>query len=93
MTERATEAVRPGSGRRAHRSPRGLAGGLAGRKHRDKSDRRRPGEVPDRFDLDQHDHQARRPAGYGKRRNRVETMLGRLKDWPIVGETVPRTVS
>ena len=27
-----------------------------------------------------------------KRRNRIEIMFGRLKDWPIVGKTVPRTV-
>ncbi len=27
-----------------------------------------------------------------KRRNRIENMFGRLKDWPIVGKTVPRTV-
>ena len=26
-----------------------------------------------------------------KRRNRIEIMFGRLKDWPIVGKTVPRT--
>ncbi len=24
-----------------------------------------------------------------KRRNRIEIMFGRLKDWPIVGKTVP----
>lgn len=28
-----------------------------------------------------------------KRRNRIEIMFGRLKDWPIVGETVSQTVS
>ena len=27
-----------------------------------------------------------------KRRNRIEIMFGRLKGWPIVGKTVPRTV-
>ena len=27
-----------------------------------------------------------------KQRNRIERMFGRLKDWPIVGKTVPRTV-
>ncbi|CAM3024073.1 hypothetical protein SAMN04488021_103102 [Paracoccus aminovorans] len=29
---------------------------------------------------------------YGKRRDRIAIMFGRLKDWPIVGKTVPRTV-
>ena len=28
-----------------------------------------------------------------KRRNRIEIMFGRLKDWPIVGKTVHWTVS
>lgn len=28
-----------------------------------------------------------------KRRNRIENMFGRLKDWPIVWETVSQTVS
>jgi transposase len=27
-----------------------------------------------------------------KRRNRIEIMFARLKNWPIVGKTVPRTV-
>lgn len=27
-----------------------------------------------------------------KRRNRIEIMLGRLKDWPIVRKTLPQTV-
>jgi transposase len=27
-----------------------------------------------------------------KRRNRIEIMFGRLKDWPVVGKTVHRTV-
>ena len=35
----------------------------------------------------------KKPARYDrrrdKRRNRIEIMVGRLKDWPIVGKTVP----
>ena len=27
-----------------------------------------------------------------KRRNQIEIMFGRLKNWPIVGKTVPQTV-
>ncbi len=33
-----------------------------------------------------------KPIKHCKRRNRIEILFGRLKDWPIVGKTVPRTV-
>ena len=34
----------------------------------------------------------KKAALYDERRSRIEIMFGRLKDWPIVGKTVPRTV-
>ncbi len=34
----------------------------------------------------------KKAAIYDERRSRIEIMFGRLKDWPIVGKTVPRTV-
>ena len=40
--------------------------------------------------------QRKKPVKYDKRRykrrNRIEIMFGRLKDWPIVGKTVSQTV-